>query len=506
MKQTLHIFRKDVKLYWAEIVATLAVTAMFVWTYPRGWPGVPTVPVWSWVPEAIVGLLLVSWLVLITRVIHAESLVGERQFWITRPYLWPQLLGAKALFLAVFLYVPTFLAQCILLRKAGMHPLAYLPGLFFNLLLVTGIVVLPMACMAAVTRNFAKTLLALLCLILFVGGVAYLSSIMPTSSSTEGFSDELSFVLAVSVFVAVLMIQYARRWTKLACALLVALAVTFSVMGLFWPDNFGVEDTYPVLSKPTGPHLAFAQVPAMSSSPNLDSGDSREFTMVFPVAISGIVSNTAVKVEQARVSFTAAGGARWISHWQEVYVTWLPGEPAGTVSLKISRAIFDRMKDKPVTVEISLAFAILKSGSVTRLLLPEGRFEIPGGSLCRTTAAWQSNISCLSPMRQPRLMLVETRFTREDCSAAPPSNDGDLGFGWIGTLDTEPSDFGLTSVWDSVVYFQRSSSSASSASTERQSLCPGSPLALVPYTVVARNQQKIASQPLNLKSLVFAGM
>jgi hypothetical protein len=34
MKQALHIFGKDVRLYWIEILATLTVTALFVSIYP----------------------------------------------------------------------------------------------------------------------------------------------------------------------------------------------------------------------------------------------------------------------------------------------------------------------------------------------------------------------------------------------------------------------------------------------------------------------------------------
>jgi hypothetical protein len=498
MKQALHIFGKDVRLYWIEILATLTVTALFVWIYPMGWGGLPAVSVWPWVPGAAAGLVPVSWLVLITRVIHAESLVGERQFWITRPYLWPQLLGAKALFIAAFIYVPFLSAQCILLREAGMHPLSHLAGLFFNMLLVTGIAVLPMACLAAVTSNFAKMLLGLLCLILFVGGVAYLSSLLPSSSTTNSFGDELSFIGPVSVFVAVLIIQYARRWTTLAWTLLTALAVTISVIGLFGPEDFAMRITYPVSTDATGPHLAFRQVPGVGSETTSNSVDPREFTVVFPVAISGIAPDTAVKVDNARVGLTA-GGVRWISHWQGVYLTWLPGETNGTVALKISRAFYERMKDKPVTVEMSVALTMLKAGKVTHLMLPENRFELPGGSVCRDSGVWGNDISCLSPMRQPPLMLVATRFTTEDCSAAPPSNDGDRGIGWIGTLDTQPAEFGLTSVWGSSVWFERFSSARSS---ERQHLCPGSQISFAPYTAVSRNQQKILSQPLNLKSLV----
>jgi 1,4-dihydroxy-2-naphthoate octaprenyltransferase len=149
--------------------------------------------------------------VLITGVIHADSLVGERQFWITRPYRWPQLVGAKVLFIAAFIYVPFSSGQWMLLRDAGMHPLAYLTGLL-NLRLVTGIAVLPMACLAAVTSNFAKMLLGLLCLILFVAGVAYLSSLLPTSSTTNSFGDVLSFLGPVSVFVSVLIQRHGAVW------------------------------------------------------------------------------------------------------------------------------------------------------------------------------------------------------------------------------------------------------------------------------------------------------
>jgi hypothetical protein len=374
-----------------------------------------------------------------------------------------------------------------------------LSGLFFNLLLATGIAVLPMACLAAVTSNFAKMLLGLLCLILFVAGVAYLSTLLPSSSTTNSFGDALGFIAPVSVFAAVLVIQYARRWTMLARALLTALAVTISVMGLFGPEDFAMGITYPLTTGATGLHLEFKQVAARSSVTTSDSVDEREFTVVFPVAISGIAPDTAVKVDNARVGLIAAGGVRWTSHWQGLYLTWLPEQTNGTVALKISRAFYERMKDKPVTVEMSVALTMLKSGKVTQVVLPEDRFELPGGSVCRNTGVWGNDISCLSPMRQPPLMLVVTRFTTEDCSKAPPSNDGDRGIGWIGTLDKQPAEFGLTSVWESSVYFERFSSARSS---ERQHLCPGSQISFAPYTVVSRSQQEIVSQPLELKGLV----
>lgn len=503
MRQALHIFAKDVRLYWIEIAATLTVTALFVWIYSMGWGDSPhRLPLWPWVPGAITGLVPVGWMVLITRVIHAESLVGERQFWITRPYRWPELIGAKALFVAAFVYVPFFVAQCMLLREAGMHPFSYLPGLLFNLLLTTGILVLPIACLAAVTSNFAKMLLGLLCVILFVAGVGYLSTFLPSSSTTNSFGDALGFIVPVSVFIVVLFLQYAQRATLVSRTLLFALAVTLSVLTLFGPEDTAMGITYPVRAEGAGPQITFRQIASKDSGSDSDDSAGRELSLVFPVSITGIAAETAVKVDNARVRITAAGGERWTSHWQGVSLTSLPGQPNSTVTLQINRAFYGRMKDKPVTVELSLAFTLLQSGEVKRMVLPEKSFQLPSGSVCRSTGE-SSGLSCLSPMRQPPLLLVATRLSKQDCSAAPPANDGDPAFDWVGTLDSEPAEFGLTSVWDTYISFWRFSSARDS---KRQYFCPGAPLSFAPYTVSSRRQQRIVSQVPNLKSLLMPSL
>lgn len=500
MMQALRIFAKDVRLYWVEIVATLTITALFVWVYPMDW-GVFVQPrsIWPWVPGTITALVPVSWLVLITRVVHAESLVGERQFWITRPYLWPQLIISKALFVAIFIYLPFFIAQCLLLRQAGMHPSLYLQGLFFNLILTTGIAVLPMACIATVTGNFARMLLGMLCVLLFVAGVAYFDTLLPSSSTTNSFGDVLGFVAPVSFFIAVLVIQYARRWTLLSRSLLVALALTISVLALFGPEDTAMRITYPVSSISTGLQIGFRQAPPIESIPDSDSVDERELTLIFPVAMSGIAAGTAMKVDNARVSISSLDGERWTSHWQGVFLTWMPGAKDSEVSLKVNRAFYNRTKDKPVTVHLSLALTMLRAGNVTRIVLPEGRFSLPGGSVCKNASGWVEEISCLSPMRQPPLTLVTTQFSTQECSSAPPANDGDRGLGWIGTLDSQPAEFGITSVWVTSVYLQPISSKQSAG---RQHLCTGSPLLSTPYSVVSRNQQTVVSQPMNLSKLI----
>ena len=148
MKQALHIFAKDARHFWPEITVSLVITAVFAWTYRYTWmadmvPGIPKLQYLQKLAEIVAGLVPVSWWILITRAVHAESLVGDRQWWITKPYEWPQLLGSKLLFLAAFVLLPFCVAQCVLLEVAGFHWFEYMPGLGFSLVLVLGILVGP---------------------------------------------------------------------------------------------------------------------------------------------------------------------------------------------------------------------------------------------------------------------------------------------------------------------------------------------------------------------------
>ena len=182
MKQAFHIFRKDVRHYWVEIVASLALMAAFGRFEVRGWWGDQGSvgggfgffgrDFW---PGAVAALVPVAWIFLVIRVVQGESLVGDRQFWITRPYEWPKLLGSKIAFVLVFVCMPLLVLQIVLLRSAGFHPANYVTGLLWmqaTLLMF----VLPMAALATVTATIVQLLLALLIVVLYLIGMSWLSS------------------------------------------------------------------------------------------------------------------------------------------------------------------------------------------------------------------------------------------------------------------------------------------------------------------------------------------
>lgn len=97
MQQALHIFKKDVRYLSGEILLVIALAGVFAWKLAAQWAEI---------------LLPIAAVYLIARLIHAEAIPGERQFWTTRPYRWQSLLAAKILFILAFVSGPTLVAIC----------------------------------------------------------------------------------------------------------------------------------------------------------------------------------------------------------------------------------------------------------------------------------------------------------------------------------------------------------------------------------------------------------
>jgi hypothetical protein len=114
MKQIVHIFRKDLRHHWPEVLVSLALLIAFTWDEPSQW--LPDREIMeasrlhSFVYGSLLVLLVLSWGLLIVRVIQSERLAGDRQYWITRPVEWKKLLAAKLLFIAVFADAPLLFA------------------------------------------------------------------------------------------------------------------------------------------------------------------------------------------------------------------------------------------------------------------------------------------------------------------------------------------------------------------------------------------------------------
>jgi len=112
MIQSLHILRKDIRHLWPDLslYAALLIAASAI--IPMAWNFADTSSTPLHLFAGLLNILIpIIWLVIIARLIHDEALVGDIQFWITRPYKWTSLLSAKLLFILLCLMVPFALTQ-----------------------------------------------------------------------------------------------------------------------------------------------------------------------------------------------------------------------------------------------------------------------------------------------------------------------------------------------------------------------------------------------------------
>jgi len=515
MKQVLHIFAKDSRRFWPEILISLAITAAFTWTYPGQWmhssssygfnavAGGAFYVLRAMVAATFLVLVPVSWWLLITRVIHAESLVGDRQFWLTRPYDWRNLFAAKVLFLLVYVGLPLFASQSLLLLLAGFHPLSWLGGLLFNLLLVAGILIIPLFALASVTSNFARMTLTLLGTLIALLAFALLASYISRGSASTPYEDRISLPLLVCFCVAAIVVQYAARQTWLSRLLLIAFPALLVVIGLITPsDTALIRRAYP---RPSGPQDQIVQISFNSDSQRLASASAepkaKNVLLNLPLRVSGVADGYAVTPNDVMVSIEAPNGAHWISPWQAIYAqNYLAGSQDSYVAVSISRAFYDQVRSLPVTLHLTFALTQTHAGKVTRVAMPAHRFSVPEFGVCTPEMAWDrsgfTGISCLAALRRPRLTYVSVLWSNDqpsDSSGPPDPNTSVQGAGWAGNLASDPAAFGITSVWNIPLAISNNINRADQGQPwQPRYLWPGTPLTFTQYNLVRRAQADLS--------------
>jgi hypothetical protein len=214
VRQALHIFRKDVRQFRWELGLLLALFGLPL----SGWEpsGRRTYEVWSMVAPLSLVLLVALVLLLPGRIVHAEALPGDRQFWLTRPYSWKSLLGAKCLFVMVFVVAPMTLADALNLTRGGFAVSPYLPGLVWEQILRGSMLIAPALALGAITRNVATqifTALALAAMYVFLYATESIADPNRTWAALGWVYHSITLGLVLSCSVGIVVWQYARRTT-----------------------------------------------------------------------------------------------------------------------------------------------------------------------------------------------------------------------------------------------------------------------------------------------------
>ena len=413
MRLLLHILKKDVRHFYPEVLVNLALLIAFAWIEPHVW-GLGFAQGGEGMTAGLLrGLLPVAWLVMISRVLHDEVLVGDRQFWITRPYPWTTLLGEKVLFLVAFLHVPFFLMQGYLLHRAG---LAIAPA-FGRLVAYQGLVAvvftLPFVALTVVTASFGKQILTVLACILYLIGAVALAGWLTRRQMAAPYVDWVLLVAVAGTLVAVIVAMYARRRVARARVVLACLPLALVLVVLCMPTRLLVSRVY--ANSSFGDALSFDSDPKFRED---SAGDplivEKNVVLRIPVLLHMPTTREEATPKGIQVSLTAASGDSWRSEFQTPEA-WLHSDTPDALQLFMPVAVYERMRAQPVRMEMEAAMERFAFPAMKSFTVPaDGQFAMSDDSVCHPNLL-TSNLQCRYSVSAAPPVLFKLELQRERC-------------------------------------------------------------------------------------------
>ena len=508
MNQILQIFRKDVRHNRALIVLCLCSVVAYTWHYARIMGTSEDFhPTHSGLVKMAVGLFLpVSWFVLILRVIQSDGLVGDRQFWITRPLEWKQLLAAKALFLLMFINVPMLLAGVALLLSAHYSPAPYALGLLWMQVLLLQAMTLPVAALAVVTRTLVEALLTVVALVAFLIALTSLELVPHTAMASQSVVDLLTVPVLVVGSCGVILYQYACRRTFIAR---VGFGLGFALLFLIMlsPEFLSEDHLYalppagkaPVFEVAVGPPPPQAEQP-----PHLRFDEP--VPLGIPLIVTGLPDRTRAKVKGVRLYLEGPGQIHWESDWMAHYEDLVPGDNSFLMQFQMKQGTFESLARQPVKARLTTALDVYVEGEASQVLVAAGEFEIPGVGRCRVDARDNNDIQCHSPMVRPPTTLLRLDPEATTCPVSETVRQKFAAAGPAYAFYLHPGDgreiaqAGFNPVQSFSLYPSRGPQRGAQAFA----ICPGTPLTVSFPQLLDRARGEVEIPSIRLESYRFS--
>jgi hypothetical protein len=382
VKQVLHIFRKDVRHLWLNIVVVVLLSiahAVFdVLSWPVDLPGIVRANEIAYLLNILLPLGL--WF-LIAQLVFQEALPGDRQFWLTRPYRWTSLLASKILFVIVFAAVPLFVSDCYILAAQGFAVWGVFPTLLLRQLAVAALFLLPSLTLATLTTGLAQFVLAWFILLL----VFILEMVLEFRSSSFDVGSGVVFVSSfAAIFAGVAIWQYAQRRTMAARVALLAIASTLlpaTKAVSYLPSLRPAAPALPASPRGFDIRVAYHTDQHIPSSQSWQEPPKGFALARIPLSVAGLPPNTLLR-GRASTSIELRGrtwlkpGEKWAGsvehsggqYWQTIY---LP---------KSGLTVFAQ---QPAGLRASIDFEVVNDRVETIVALTKPTFRVPNVGLCR---------------------------------------------------------------------------------------------------------------------------
>ena len=421
MSQILNIFRKDVRHHWPEMLISLAVLAGFAVDQPRKWTGqIVGGRYLEGLLNALPALIIFAWAFLIVRLVQGESLVGDRQFWITRPYEWHKLLAAKLLSILLFIHVPLFVTQLVLLKIAHFPVAASIPGLLYVHLMFLMAIVLPALTIGVITSGIGQALLVLLAVFMVILGIVLLSQLMPDMDFDTDATDTLQGAIYLGACLTTIFIQYIYRKTILTRLLIAGSLVAFVLVVVLAPYGRIIDREFPLA---TQAHPSPAQF-ALDAALSFDHAEGQhtnsygdDVYLEIPLKISDLGGKSIVQIRGTKLDIVLPDGEVWSSHWHSTYHAVSYGRTRDWPTIKMKRSFFNRIKNLKVKAHLTLGFNVFEIGNRTQVQVTDNMLRLPGGGSCLNEIS-QSWLQCFAPLKQPMPLFVVADLPSANCQVS----------------------------------------------------------------------------------------
>ncbi len=396
MRQAMHIFKKDVRYLRNEIGLVIVLMALFA-----------SMNLW-WVEF----LLMLAMAYLIVRVVQAETIPGQNQFWITRPYQWGNLLAAKLLFIVLFVHLPICLAQFYLTVLAGFPLASILPGLVWSQVLMIGAVSLPVAALSTMTAGIMPMIFS--AFVLLTVGLSVLQRAIRAGiawpASVEWIRDVFAFTILALLTLTILYLQYRNRRTFFSVVLAVTVAVAGGLACWYMPVSLALALQAKLSKKAFDGSALQISLPAKSKQPSHQWKTAR-VPVQLPITVAGIPAGVELIADSVAVSIDSGGGRKWESESDRPASVNRQTSQSGNVTYHTTAMVdprfFNDVKDRRVQLHASIYFTAFGNTRSRTIPLQNTPQNVMDGLQCYLGAF--DVVTCRSAFQWP-VLLVYSQF------------------------------------------------------------------------------------------------
>jgi hypothetical protein len=419
MSSWIRIFQKDTQRLWPYVLIYLALLFLRLASDPAysAWNPLFENHHTDW--KFLSGALIYADLIfLMAALIHQEALVGDRQYWLTRPLTRCQLLISKAVFIILYILIPLFIGHLSVLYCLGFPAAKVLPALLAKEIIFAITIVLPAAALASVTRNFAQMVLTGL-----IGGI--LTAAVPWHQIIYNnpywgvftwIPQTLTYGVILVGALSVLLIQYMRRRPILARAVSVITLLVACMITLLPPRSWAAS-IQRFFSEQRAENSAIQLTLAPDKIHRSNRLPSRplfpESSMLgIPIQIKGLPPGMNLQITASQFTVHTETNNKWRSNWH-VSPRVLLNAQKPQLPLLVDSTFYERVKDTPVNITGSIDAILVEHHPIQ----VHGRTYIPGAGVFSPT----DNYDCLTYWERAHLNIegLDPNAAQENFEVSP---------------------------------------------------------------------------------------